>query len=73
MQNIVSFIGLFCKTFAKETYHFIDPTCRSHPIKESDCKGEGKSKERERERVRVRARKDARGKEGGHVRERGVR
>ena len=29
MQNIISFMGLFCK---KETYNFKEPTSRSHPV-----------------------------------------
>ena len=44
VQNIVSFIGLFCRissllqvSFAKETYNFIDPTDRSHPIYLHTC------------------------------------
>ena len=31
LQNIISFIGLFCK----KTYDFKEPTNRSHPIPES--------------------------------------
>ena len=42
ISRLLNMIGLFCKilsllwvSFAKETYHFKEPTNRSHPISEA--------------------------------------
>ena len=64
VSRIDEIIGLFCKRAlqkkqysAKETFNFIDPTDRSHPIRQSGKRqreGErGKEREREREKAQV--------------------
>ena len=71
VSRIDEIIGLFCRissllsgSFAKETYNFIDPTNRSHPI------GGGVKGERARESTRESARETERMREEDRERER---